>query len=460
MLVVDDASADPTFEVGDGYRTRADGDLDIEVLLNPDPLGYGGNLKLGFRYAVELGFDAVVLLHGDGRYAPETLPEIAGPVLDGTADAVLGTRMQRPRQAWRDGMPLAKVVGNLLLTRIQNRLLGTDLSEYHSGYRAYSVAALESVPFELNADGFHFDTEILIQLIRAGARIREVPIPVYSGDEIRHVQGVAYAAAVLTTTVASRLHDLGVFYRPGYDLRPESRIYSLKLGYPSSHTLAMAEVPDGARVLDVGCGRGLLGAELQRRGCRVHGLDRGDAGLPGGLDRFDLVDLDVDELPLEDDGYDVVLLLDIVEHLTSPEAFLGRLRDRLGATGPKIVLTAPNVAFAPLRLRLLLGGFEYGREGILDLTHTRLFTIRSLVRLLRRSGYRIERVGGIPAPFPKALGDGPTARALLRLNLALIRVGRGVFSYQAIVVARPRPTVADLLARSRDAAASRREVAG
>lgn len=459
MLVVDDASADPTFEVGDGYRSRA-ADLDLEVLVNPDPLGYGGNLKLGFRYAVEQGFDAVVLLHGNGQYAPEKLPEIAGPVLDGAADAVLGTRMQRPRQAWRDGMPFHKVVGNLLLTRIQNRLLGSDLSELHCGYRAYSVAVLGSLPFELNADGFHFDTEILIQLLRAGARIREVPVPVYSGHEIRHVRGVAYAAAVLATTVGSRLHDLGVFYRPGYDLRPESRIYSLKLGYPSSHTLAMAEVPDGARVLDVGCGRGLLAAELQRRGCRVHGLDRGDAGLPQGLDRFDRVDLDREEPPLEEAGYDVVLLLDIVEHLASPEAFLGRLRERLGASGPKVVVTAPNVAFAPLRLRLLLGGFEYGREGILDLTHTRLFTIRSLVRLLRHSGYRIERVGGIPAPFPKALGDGIAARALLRLNAALIRLRRGPFAYQSIVVARPRPTVADLLARGRDAAATRRRAAG
>lgn len=232
------------------------------------------------------------------------------------------------------------------------------------------------------------------------------------------------------------------------------------IGYPSSHTLATAEVPDGARVLDVGCRRGLLGAELQRRGCRVHGLDRGDAGLPEGLARFDRVDLDADKPPLEETGYDVVLLLDIVEHLKSPEAFLAGLRERLGATGPKVVLTAPNVAFAPLRLRLLLGGFEYGREGILDLTHTRLFTIRSLVRLLRRSGYRIERVGGIPAPFPKALGDGLVARALLGLNAALIRLSRGLFSYQSLVIARPRPTVAHLLARNRDAAASRREAAG
>jgi 2-polyprenyl-3-methyl-5-hydroxy-6-metoxy-1,4-benzoquinol methylase len=455
VLVIDDASSDLTFEVGDDYRARC-GDLDVEVLVNPDPLGYGGNQKLGFRYAIEHGFDAVALLHGDGQYVPETLPELVALVLSGEADAVLGTRMARPLGALRGGMPLYKLAGNLILTWIQNRLLNTQLTEFHSGYRVYGVSTIARIPFELNTDDFHFDTEIIIQLLRADARILELPIPVYSGDEIRRFKGLGYAANVLRTTVASRLHDLGVFYRANFDLRPEATIYDLKLGYPSSHTLALAAVPDGAHVLDVGCGRGLVGRELQRRGCRVHGLDRGDSGVPTHLDRFDQVDLDRDELPLDAAGYDVVLLLDILEHLRSPESFLRRLRDEVGADGPKVVISVPNIAFAPLRLRLLIGGFEYGREGILDLTHARLFTRRTVVRLLRQAGFRVESVRGIPAPFPKALGEGRLGRWLVAANNLLTHLHLGLFSYQVMVISRPRPTVRHLLARSQAATASRR----
>jgi len=103
------------------------------------------------------------------------------------------------------------------------------------------------------------------------------------------------------------------------------------------------------------------------------------------------------------------------------------------------VLTTPNIAFVAMRLMLLFGRFEYGPSGILDRTHTRLFTFGSFVRLLRESGFAVERVRGVPAPFPKALGDGPLARTLLRLNLGLIRVSRSLFAYQILVEARTAP---------------------
>jgi glycosyltransferase involved in cell wall biosynthesis len=455
VLIIDDASQDRTFEVGLDYERRHPG-RDIEVLFNPVNQGYGGNQKLGYQYAIDNGFDAVALLHGDGQYAPEKLAELARPVLDGEADAVMGTRMVSPRAALAGGMPLYKLAGNRVLTWLQNRLLGTRMSEFHSGYRVYSVEALRQIPFELDTGDFHFDTEILIQLFRRGCRILEIPIPVYYGDEICHVNGIAYAWNVIRTTVSSRVHDLGILYQRKYDLRSPAEIYGLKLGYRSSHSMAIERVPAGARVLDLGCGRGLLAAELARKGCTVHGVDGLDPGEAPGLAGFTRRDLDDGPPALDLADFDVVLLLDILEHLHSPEDFLVALRRLPGATRPQILISVPNVAFLPLRLRLLLGGFEYGREGILDLTHRRLFTVRSLERLLDQSGFRMEEVHGVPAPFPKALGDGRLSRALVALNRLAVPLSMGVFGYQLMATARALPTVGALLERSRDASAERR----
>jgi glycosyltransferase involved in cell wall biosynthesis len=456
VLVIDDASQDRTFEVGVGYES-GHSQRDIEVLFNPVNLGYGGNQKLGYQYAIDNGFDAVALLHGDGQYAPERLEELALPVLEGKADAVLGSRMSVRGAARKGGMPLYKLVGNRILTRIQNRLLATELTEFHSGYRVYSVDALRKIPFHLNSDDFHFDTEILIQLFRSGSTVREIAIPVYYGDEICHVNGLAYAWNVVRTTVSSRLHDLGIFYRRKYDLRSDDEIYELKLGYTSSHTMAIAETPEGSRVLDIGCGRGLLAAELKKKGCAVDGVDAVDSGATHALDRYIRRNLDSGPPEIDLDGYDVVLMLDILEHLDSPEAFLSALRQLPGAAGPKIVISVPNVAFAPLRLRLLFGGFEYGREGILDLTHRRLFTARSVRKMLDQYGFTVRSVLGVPAPFPKAVGNNVIGRWLLAVNSLLIRLSMGLFSYQIFLVATANPTVSELLRRTTDASTSRRE---
>jgi glycosyltransferase involved in cell wall biosynthesis len=112
---------------------------------NPINQGYGGNQKIGYHYAIENDFDFVALLHGDGQYAPEVLQALVEPLRRGEADAVFGSRMLVPRDALRGGMPLYKYIGNRVLTRLQNSLLGTELSEFHSGYRVYAVSALKGI---------------------------------------------------------------------------------------------------------------------------------------------------------------------------------------------------------------------------------------------------------------------------------------------------------------------------
>ena len=131
VVVSDDYSQDSTYLVGLGYSQTSD--LPITVIRQPRNLGYGGNQKAGYRYAIDHGFDIIVLLHGDGQYAPESLPEIVAPLERGECDAVFGSRMMVKGAARGGGMPLYKYVGNRVLSTIENAALGTELSEFHSG---------------------------------------------------------------------------------------------------------------------------------------------------------------------------------------------------------------------------------------------------------------------------------------------------------------------------------------
>jgi hypothetical protein len=155
-------------------------------------------------------------------------------------------------------------------------------------------------------------------------------------------------------------------------------------------------------------------------------------------------------------GADTLLLLDVLEHLKDPEAFLAGLRRSFDARPRRLVLSVPNVAFLPQRLMLLAGQFNYGKAGILDRTHVRLFTFRSARRILLDAGFRIRRVRGVPAPFPKALGDGPLARAALLANRALIALSKTLFSYQVFVEADSTPDVDFVLAQARRSAVATR----
>ena len=450
VLIIDDSSPDDTFRAGLDYVTshREESGVKITVLRNPENQRYGGNQKLGYRYAIENGFDFVALVHGDGQYAPECLPELLAPLLAGEADAVFGSRMMHKGGARQGGMPLYKYVGNKLLTRFQNALLGSSLTEFHSGYRLYSVAALRRVPFECNTNEFHFDTEIIVQFVLAGLRIKELPIPTYYGDEICRVDGLRYAWDVCKTMLRARVHGMNLLYDRKFDLAADEETYDLKLGYRSSHTLAIDAAKAGHTVLDVGCGQGYVARELVRKGCHVTGLDQfapvesADGG--AGID-FIRWNLDAKEFPVDVSRFDQILMLDIIEHLRDPENFLEELRYAARCRRPEIILTTANIGFLVTRLMLLCGAFNYGKVGILDRTHTRLFTFRSLRALLEQTGYKVLAVEGVPAPFPKALGDNRLSRGLLALNQALIRLSRGLFSYQICVRVRALPSVNHLL---------------
>jgi glycosyltransferase involved in cell wall biosynthesis len=455
-LIVDDASEDRTFAIGREFK-REHPEVPMTVLRNQYNQGYGGNQKIGYAYAIAEGFDFVAMLHGDGQYAPEELPRLMEPLRDGDAEAVFGSRMMQRWGALKGGMPLYKFVGNRILTALQNFMLRSRFSELHSGYRIYSVAALRAIPYRLNSNDFHFDTEIIIQLLNAKARIRELPIPTYYGGEICRVNGIGYAKNVLLATLKNALHRAGLLYQRRFDPHPVANShYALKLGYASSHTYAFDAVPSGARVLDIGAGPGGLAEALRKKGCETALVDQFAPADPSDGVSLSLQDLD-EPLTFDVGPYDHLLLLDVIEHLKQPELFLERLRSQFDHQPKTLILTTPNVAFVVQRVALILGQFNYGKAGILDRTHTRLFTFRSLRYLLRDAGFRIKRVRGIPAPFPLVLGDGWLGRLAVNLNLALIRISKTLFSYQIFVEAESTPDVDFLL---RDATSMSARTAG
>ena len=325
VVILDDASRDATYEAVVGLKTLLHLPK-LTVVKHPKNLGYGGNQKAGYRYMIGRGFDVVVLLHGDGQYAPEILSHLYAPVVRGETDAVFGSRMMRTYGgALKGGMPLYKYVGNRILTAMENRALDLKLTEFHSGYRAYSLAALQQIEMSQMTDDFHFDTEIIIKLAHQGFRIREVAIPTYYGAEICHVNGMTYARDV--ARAVWRYRQTAGAVRPHPEFEEYWVHYPLKQARYSSHDYVTRMVRGSLKVLDVGCGHGYVAEQLAESGCRVTGMDslpepdRLSAmeayvqcdlsqGLEGGLGR------------LETKPYDRVLLLDTLEHLPEAEKVL------------------------------------------------------------------------------------------------------------------------------------------
>jgi len=447
VVVIDDCSKDHTTAVAREYIRNSL--RPIRLLRNSVNQGYGGNQKVGYTYAVENGYDAVVMVHGDGQYPPEFIPQMLAPIMAGQADAVFGSRMINKKDALAGGMPRYKFFGNIILTKIQNFMIGSRLSEFHSGFRAYSVAALKKIPFRYNSNVFHFDTDIIIQLADNKLAIKEIPIPTHYGDEVCHVNGMEYAFDVLLSTLQSRIQRFGILYDPKFDYE-QAVSYPDKSHFESSHSFALSQVRPRERVLDIGCGEGYVSSRLRAHGCSVTGCDwRVNDTMRVHYDSVLAVDLNNPDLStLDSQHFDVIMLLDVIEHLQDPEKFLEKLHAWCVVDNPRAIITTPNIAFFIPRFMLLFGQFNYGKHGTLDKTHTRLFTFGSLKRTLKNAGFNLISIEGVPAPFPLAFGDNWFSRLMLKLNWLLIRVSRTLFSYQIAVVARPIPTLDMLVKRA------------
>jgi len=204
VLLVDDGSHDDTLAIA--------ALLPIRTIGLPHNVGYGGNQKTGYLEALRVGADVVVMLHPDGQYDPAVLPDLIAPIIAGEADLVLGSRLLIPGGARAGKMPRYRYLANRALTTIENRFLGTDFSELHTGYRAYSRHLLETIPFLRNSDDFVFDSQLIAQAVAFNLRIAEVPIrtryhPDASSTSMR--ANLRYGVGTLWTMARFRLHRAG-----------------------------------------------------------------------------------------------------------------------------------------------------------------------------------------------------------------------------------------------------------
>ena len=443
VVIMDDASQDPTFELAVGIQSLVRSPK-LKVLKNAKNLGYGGNQKAGYRYFMERGFDIVVLLHGDGQYAPELLSHLYHPIVEGQADAVFGSRMMKTYGGpIKGGMPLYKYLGNRILTIFENRALGLHLTEFHSGYRAYNLHALRKIEMSEMTDDFHFDTEIIVKLQHQGLAIQEVPIPTYYGDEICYVNGMRYARNVFRAIFRYVLTKRSVAKYPEYQ---EYYVhYPVKQSTYSSHHLARLSVGKGEEIFDVGCGRGALAEEFVHAGNRVAGVDilPPDKVSPA-LDLYlqeDFLRSGLGETlkALAGRKFDKVMLLDVIEHVADSEGMVRTCLDLL-KPGGQIVVSVPNIANISVRLMLLIGRFDYLPRGIMDRTHLRFFTRKTIRNLLREQGFTVIRHQMTVIPLEVMIGlseSNPLMRLMHGTLILLTRLMPGLFGYQSFITAEP-----------------------
>jgi glycosyltransferase involved in cell wall biosynthesis len=205
VILVDDHSADDTLAVAR--------ELSLNIVAHPHNVGYGGNQKTCYIEALRAGADIVVMLHPDGQYDPSLIPSLTRPILEGGADMVLGSRFLGGGTL-AGGMPRYKYIGNRFLTAVENRTLGIEFSELHTGYRAYSRAFLETIPFMRNANDFSFDTEVIAQAVAFEQRILEVPVSTRYFDDASSTslsQSIVYGLETLYVMARFALHKSGVW---------------------------------------------------------------------------------------------------------------------------------------------------------------------------------------------------------------------------------------------------------
>jgi glycosyltransferase involved in cell wall biosynthesis len=459
VVVFDDASRDHTYALVAGLKMLSEL-AKLTVIKNDNNLGYGGNQKLGYQYFMEKGFDIVVLLHGDGQYAPELLAHLYAPLVAGKADAVFGSRMTNTFGGpLKGGMPRYKYLGNRILSYFENQALGLKLTEFHSGYRAYSLAAMRKIDLEHMTDVFHFDTQIIIKLHHQGFRIMEVPIPTYYGDEICYVDGLKYAKDVFLSVMRYKRTVQSLACYPEY--KEYFVHYPIKSSRHSSHDYFLSWIGKRQDVLDIGCGEGFFAQNLVKEGNKVTGIDLlPQPRHPEVFVKYFHADLDqgLDQaLPaLGNSEFDRVLLQDVLEHVRSPMRLLKDCHRLLNAQG-LLLVSVPNVANITVRLSLLFGRFEYSERGILDRTHLRFFTRKSARRMIEQAGYEIVSEKTTVMPIELALGlpaDNFLMRAVNTVLSIWTRVLPQLLGYQLLFAVRSNLGARDAVAEKTPLGAS------
>ncbi|MBW2386234.1 MAG: methyltransferase domain-containing protein [Deltaproteobacteria bacterium] len=404
--------------------------FDLRVHHPPRTSSFGAARKEAFESAHREGLDHVIVMRADGLHPPERLPELVLEALRRPRELVLATR-------GGEAGPSGATLLHRAMTAAQNRILGLELSDYHTSFRVYPCDALDRIPYQLDSDGTPFDAEIIIQFRTLGVPIRELPAlggrrgDGSGNDSLQHGLGACAAA------IGSRLHQIHIT-RDGRYLVDHYIHYTLKLSDTSSHMQIVSAIRPGSLALDLGCSQGLLAEPLLEKNVRVVGVDAGPGRrLADALAEYHQGDLEEPlEIPHERE-FDYVICADVIEHLRNRAQLLRSARRYLKEDG-RLIISTGNVALWFYRLSLLVGRFEYGPRGVLDETHVRLFTGTTFRREVEKAGFRIlkQRVTALPFEVVfQSTGRSPTLRRLASAYHALARLWPSMFAYQYVLEA-------------------------
>ncbi|OGS44983.1 MAG: glycosyl transferase family 2 [Elusimicrobia bacterium RIFOXYD2_FULL_34_15] len=208
IILVDDASIDKTAEIAKS--------LNIKTIVHEKNMGYGANQKTCYREALQSGADIIVMIHPDYQYDARLTPFIAGIIADDICDVVLGNRIRTRWEAISGGMPLYKYISNRLLTIFENFLLGQNLGEFHSGFRAYSRKTLETIRWEENSNDFVFDQQFLIQAVSCHLKIGDIPVPAKyfaEASSINFFRSCTYGLSAIFFIFKFLLHKSGLYHQ-------------------------------------------------------------------------------------------------------------------------------------------------------------------------------------------------------------------------------------------------------
>ena len=292
-------------------------------------------------------------------------------------------------------------------------------------------------------------------------KIHEIPIPTFYGKEISSLNSIIYGFAILKTTFKYYFQKYSIFYERKYDLnnfyrhkgadshdfdlnyKKDTDKYVSKLEFHSTHSMAFSLIENNSKVLSLGCGYCHVEKELKnKKNCYVHGVDNLIIDNIKNLNLYEIVDLNFYKFNFEANNYDYILLLDVIEHLQEPENFLKLLNNKMSQS-PKstLLISTPNVANIFIRLMLLFGYFNYGKRGILDKTHTRLFTKDSLIKILEESNFKINSISYIPIPLPIVIKNKFICNFFMNIQKYMNILFGKLFSFQFLIEAKAYPNL-------------------
>jgi 2-polyprenyl-3-methyl-5-hydroxy-6-metoxy-1,4-benzoquinol methylase len=421
----DDVRVDP-LELPDGRQ------LVVKLHVPPRPGGYGDARRAAFEYSLRHRFDFVVVMRGDGLHPPELLPDLLYPALLEDRALVLLSRSSGSPEVSR-----ASRLVHALAALLQNRILGTRVRDYLSGFRLYSTKLLECVPFQLDSHDRDLDAELLVQCRALGLSVHEPTVAALWREDDLPGGDLQYALRACWIAASYRLHQLHITQDGRYLVDPGTH-YTFKRSPSGSHMQIVDAVAPGSEVLDLGCSQGMLARPLHEKNARLTGVDvRPPEAWAEQMDAYFQRDL---ELPLElpvARKFDYVIVADVIEHVRERQQLLRSVRRFLKEDG-RLLISTPNIALWFYRLSLLVGRFEYGPRGTLDHTHVHLYTRASFRREVEKAGFRVRGEHVTSLPFEvvfSSTGRSRLVRALTAASHALARAWPEMFAYQNILEA-------------------------